>query len=308
MPAGKPEEGGDEWKAATAMAAAQRGKAARQLVKGQMEAATKLQAIQRGRLARKESEHPSSTPTGMSTAARAAAARAKIALAAPAGGVYSHKALLKLGVKGMPLVNPVPGLQFLTFFSWWNEAGTKRYVEICFDLKREFFQVILDKSVRHISGGHIAVADAMYNPQTESYQGVTKADTKVLSMRLHEKLSGNQHASSLKQAHLEAWDLHVGARLNVLGRPTTLMQANLLTAKWLDYHADRLTRVKLALGEHLRKYETFEVPMPATKRRATGSVDLRLLLNQIDALQERLGQYRPTLAATLGDCARRFEE
>ena len=67
---------------------------------------------------------------------------------------------------------------------------------------------------------------------------MTKADTKVLSMRLHEKLSGNQHASSLKQPHLEAWDLHVGARLNVLGRPlTTLMQLNLLTQTWLEYHA-----------------------------------------------------------------------
>ena len=81
------------------------------------------------------------------------------------------------------------------------------------------------------------------------------------------------------------------------------MQANLLTQKWLEYHADRLSRVKLALGEQLRKYETHELPAAfgAAKRRAVGSTDLRLLLNQIDGLQLRLGQYRPTLAATLGD-------
>ena len=247
-----------------------------------------------------------------STRGRAAAARAAIQVAAPAGGVYAHKALLKMGVKGAPLINPVPGLQFLTFFSWWNEMGTKRYVEICFDLKREFFQVILDKSVRPINGGHVAAADALYNPQTESFSHVTKADTKVLSMRLHEKLSGNQHASSLKQPHLQAWDLHVGARLNVLGRPTTLMQANLLTQKLApEYHADRLTRVKLALGEQLRKYETHDADpaaFGAAKRRAVGSTHLRLLLNQIDGLQLRLGQYRPTLAATLGDVATRFED
>ena len=300
------EQEGDEWKAATKLAAVHKGRAARQHVKGQMEAATKLQAIQRGRLARQSG----GGGVEKSTRGRAAAARAAIQVAAPAGGVYAHKALLKMGVKGAPLINPVPGLQFLTFFSWWNEMGTKRYVEICFDLKREFFQVILDKSVRPINGGHVAAADALYNPQTESFSHVTKADTKVLSMRLHEKLSGNQHASSLKQPHLQAWDLHVGARLNVLGRPTTLMQANLLTQKWLEYHADRLTRVKLALGEQLRKYETHELPAAfgAAKRRAVGSTDLRLLLNQIDGLQLRLGQYRPTLAATLGDVATRFEE
>ena len=40
-------------------------------------------------------------------------------MAAPAGGVYAHKALLKMGVKGAPLINPVPGLQFLTFFGWF---------------------------------------------------------------------------------------------------------------------------------------------------------------------------------------------
>ena len=54
-------------------------------------------------------------------------------------------------------------------------------------------------------------------------------------MHLHEKYSGNQHAQSLRRPHLECWDLHVGARLNILGRCTTLMQCNLLTGKWLEY-------------------------------------------------------------------------
>ena len=53
-----------------------------------------------------------------------------------------------------------------------------------------------------------------------------------MSMHLHEKLSGNQHAESLRRPHLQGWDLHVGCRLNILGRPTTLMQCNLLTGKW----------------------------------------------------------------------------
>merc|ERR1719502_178393 len=76
---------------------------------------------------------------------------------------------------------------------------------------------------------------------------VMDKDTKVMSMHLHEKLSGNQHAESLRRKHLECWDLHVGAKLNVLGRPTTLMQANLVTGKWLEYQGERLLRIKSAL-------------------------------------------------------------
>ena len=39
------------------------------------------------------------------------------------------------------------------------------------------------------------------------------------------------------------------------------------------------------------------------KPRAHGSVDLRLLLNQIDALQLRLGRYRPHIALQLANLA-----
>ena len=141
------QEEGDEWKAATKLAAVHKGRAARQHVKGQMEAATKLQAIQRGRLARQSG----GGGVEKSTRGRAAAARAAIQVAAPAGGVYAHKALLKMGVKGAPLINPVPGLQFLTFFSWWNEMGTKRYMELCFDLESELFQVVLGATCATVS-------------------------------------------------------------------------------------------------------------------------------------------------------------
>ena len=77
------QEEGDEWKAATKLAAVHKGRAARQHVKGQMEAATKLQAIQRGRLARQSG----GGGVEKSTRGRAAAARAAIQVAAPAGGV-----------------------------------------------------------------------------------------------------------------------------------------------------------------------------------------------------------------------------
>jgi len=192
--------------------------------------------------------------------------------------------------------NPVPDLQFLTFYAWWTEMETKRYMEICFDMNTELFQVILDKDVQHLA------CDKLYNPRTESLRDVTAKDTKVMSMHLHEKLSGNQHAESLRRNHLCHWDLHVGARLNILGRPTTLMQANLFTTKWLDYQAARLGAIKEALEDQLRKYETIPIlavfaTKSSDKRKGGGSVDLRFLLNMIQGLIQRLARYRPSLAA-----------
>ena len=199
----------------------------------------------------------------------------------------------------------MPGLRFLTFYSWWMESGTKRYMEICFDLQSELFQLVLDKTVTYLD------LKVHYNPLYESMGGVTAQDTKVLSMHLHEKLSGNQHAESLRRPHLQGWDLHVGCRLNILGRPTTLMQCNLLTGKWLEYHADRLGRIKKSLVEMLRKYETVPVLAavhgqkrpPVRGNGKQGAVDLRLQLNQIDALQTRLARYRPSHAAQLAALA-----
>ena len=146
---------------------------------------------------------------------------------------------LQLGLKsGLPK-NPVPELRFLTFQSWWTEMGTKRYMELCFDLESELFQVVLDKQV------NVLDPKMANNANYESLSSVVEKDTKVMSMHLHEKLSGNQHAESLRRKHLECWDLHVGCRLNVLGRPTTLMQCNLVTGQWLEFHSERLLRIKL---------------------------------------------------------------
>ena len=41
---------------------------------------------------------------------------------------------------------------------------------------------------------------------------------------------------------LQCWDLHVGAKVNILGRSTTLMQANLETTKWIEFHRKRLRK------------------------------------------------------------------
>ena len=43
---------------------------------------------------------------------------------------------------------------------------------------------------------------------------------------------------------LQCWDLHVGARINVLGRSTTLMQTSGSTLAWLESHAKHLGKIK----------------------------------------------------------------
>ena len=94
---------------------------------------------------------------------------------------------------------------------WVNQNGrmylTSSDLELCFDLESELFQVVLDKQVRVLD------AKQVHNANYESLYEVIDKDTKVMSMHLHEKLSGNQHAESLRRPHLECWDLHVGAKV-----------------------------------------------------------------------------------------------
>ena len=280
--------------AATRIAAIQRGKKARQSIKEEHDAAAKLQAVHRGRATRRqkfvlaEAMHKKADPEMM-----------------PLPPAVPQKPLTvkQLGLKsGLPK-NPVPDLRFLTFSSWWTEMGTKRYMELCFDLESELFQVVLDKTV------NVLDMQTVNNANFESMYSSRAKDTKVLSMHLHEKLSGNQHAESLRRKHLECWDLHVGCRLNVLGRPTTLMQCNLVTGQWLEYHAERLARIKGALVDALRKYETVPIAdaFVATKKRGAaagqGGTDLRTQLNQIEALAMQLQRYRPSMAIALAKLA-----
>ena len=221
MPSEELELGEARKVAATKIAAIQRGNQARKSIKEEHEAAVKLQAVHRG-MAMRRSNFNLAEATHV--AARASPSASAIAAKKPL-------TMAQLGLRtGLPK-NPVPALRFLKFFAWWHEMGTKRYMELCFDLETELFQVVLDKQVQVLD------PSIVNQPLKESIFDVISTDTKVMSMHLHEKLSGNQHAESLRRPHLQCWDLHVGCRINVLGRPTTLMQCDLVTAQWLEYHS-----------------------------------------------------------------------
>ncbi|KAL1529158.1 hypothetical protein AB1Y20_000117 [Prymnesium parvum] len=287
-------------RAATRIAATQRGHAARAQLSKQDAAAAKLQAVQRGRVARRRR-------FVVAEATHAATRVSKPAATEAVGAARKPLTPKQLGLSSRLPKNPVAQLQFLTFWSWYVEMGTKRWIEICFDLETELFQIVLDKHVSVLNPTHANAA------LFDTLKSVTSQETRVLSMHLHEKLSGNQHAESLRRPHLECWDLHVGAKINILGRPTTLMQCSLDTARWLGYHAERLRLIKNALEVNLTKYEpvpivsAFKSDKPQglgqSRIEAEGTADLRQLMNQVEALQLQLSRYRPAIASQLAAMA-----
>eukprot|EP00960_Hanusia_phi_P006518 186466-Hanusia_phi.AAC.1 len=48
---------------------------------------------------------------------------------------------------------------------------------------------------------------------------------------------------------LQCWDLFVGQKIDVLGKPTTLMQASHATLMWLEFHSRRLLKKVRRGGE-----------------------------------------------------------
>ena len=102
---------------------------------------------------------------------------------------------------------------------------------------------------------------------------------------------------------VECWDLHIGAKLNLLGKSTTLLQGSMATVRWLDHHAKRLSKVKGLLQKHLAKYSTSTLPTSVTyskgQVRTTGGASLRALMDQTEELRLMLARYRPKLADTI---------
>jgi hypothetical protein len=106
----------------------------------------------------------------------------------------------------------------LEFESFWNERGIRRFMALEFHTSDASFHVLLDDGKVPLT---IKVADR----------------------------SGES---------LRAWDLHIGAVVDVLGRPTTLMAASLRTIQWLDRNTRRLWALKMGLEERVNKFR----PMP----------------------------------------------
>lgn len=167
-------------------------------------------------------------------------------------------------------LSSIEQLEILCFHSWWSEGSlsgvkTRRQLHLYFSIPTRHFQLVLDDSDSIFTISHIV--------------GPTGSV-------------------------LTAWDLHVGARILVLGRRTTLMQASLLTRQWLQLQERKLLQIQTQLLTELRKYELkrhgLETAKPrvecADPHKSQAGVSLRNVLNDIDELKKKLANYRPDVA------------
>lgn len=174
----------------------------------------------------------------------------------------------------------VSDLKTLFFKSWWYEGGGLPEASI---------------NDRKVSGSTMKkhVLDVFYSIEDGSFTVALEGDDKMYSL---------SHING-KDGPLECWDLHVGARVNVLGRMTSLMQANNSTQRWIDHHAVRLRKLIARMEREVVKYDRAGAAELMRKRKQPekpgGRNNLRGMLELVDALRRALAKYRPKLAQSI---------
>lgn len=153
----------------------------------------------------------------------------------------------------------------LVFKSWWNDntahidKAIRRYMDIYFHVSSGNFQIII--------------------------QGAEKVYTLSHVMG--------------KYGNLEAYDLFVGAKIDILGRRTTLMQGSSETVEWNESQATELLAIWENLYKELCKYEVSiqtKLSRNLDRNHRKGGHDLRAYMLDIRALGEKLATFRPKLA------------
>lgn len=157
-------------------------------------------------------------------------------------------------------------LDVMEFESWWTErspgGGThRRYMLILYFPTEAQFQVTVDDSKTPLS-------------------------LKVV----------NRHGEPL-----HAYDLYVGAVIDVLGRPTTLMSASLRTITWLENHMKRLWKRKMSLEEKVNKFRPKPLHsldsgifrrLKESNPALGGTIPLRKILDVLRSLEGELSEYQ----------------
>jgi hypothetical protein len=95
--------------------------------------------------------------------------------------------------------------------------------------------------------------------------------------------------------HYCSWDLHIGAQIVVFGKSITLYQCDYATRQWIEFNAKRLLKLKDTLEGKLRKYTTLK-PVHIAKK-PLSDTHLRTIMKDVASLKQRLGEFRPSLAA-----------
>jgi len=112
---------------------------------------------------------------------------------------------------------------------------------------------------------------------------------------------------------ITSFDIRVGAKVTVFGRPITLGQvADHATLNWLAARTARLIRAQQLFTRELRKYkpvsEVAESLPSASDLHALSRVDARQLMVQVEGLKLKLRELRPDVASRLEQALLREEE
>ena len=106
---------------------------------------------------------------------------------------------------------------------------------------------------------------------------------------------------------IELWDLYVGAKIDIFGKPTILKRCCLKTVEWNKFYGEFLNEIKKTLLDEIVKYDRKSLDPKLTKinkSKALGSTDLRLLIKQVIGLKDILNKYWPMLS---NDIVKAFE-
>ena len=138
-----------------------------------------------------------------------------------------------------------------------------------------------------------------YVPATGIFHLITDDAVVPITLRI-------EHADG---SPLQATELYIGARLDVLGRPTTLQKANARTIAWIDAEAKRLLRRRELLCDQLGKFCDVQKalqksgiarlylvnasrPDEKAELKLGGATDLSRLTREIRALEALVMQHR----------------
>ena len=226
----------------------------------------------------------SSASFGAGASAAAAAAALQPPEMLPQGPETVCHGLLRNPKPGGRTVAAVPMPDPMVFYSWWNEevATLPEYTP---------------------SGQGMGVRKQVrlhYLPKHGSFQLFTDDANAALTLQI-------EHADGTPVGPLE---LHVGAKLDVLGRPMTLRSASARTISWIDAEAKRLLKKRdglcaalakfndvhklvLSLGLSLYLNPTMAPNVNAmSKCPGGGKADIARLHREVEALGGLLAKYR----------------
>jgi hypothetical protein len=138
----------------------------------------------------------------------------------------------------------------LAFKSWWNEADA-------FGLSRRNIDIFFNMETNSVQVQHTCLLSYFEEQVLSCLVYLFLCSAWCLSQLILDKADKVYTVSHIQGKHgpLECWDLHVGVKIDLLGRKTTLMQSSLVTAQWLDFQAARLTKMKLKLSKEMQKYD-----------------------------------------------------